>query len=130
MSAPRGPGSRVEWKASQGGPLTPTMLVARSEPQWRHLATLFSLRPPLPPIDFARQMVVAVSLGQRPTGGYAVEIVGAEERDGVLHVLYLERGPRPDDFVTQVLTTPYHVRVLTRSEAPQVVFQRVDSVAR
>jgi hypothetical protein len=66
-------------------------------------------------------------VGQRPTGGYAVTIQGAAERAGVLYVRYQERRPRPGELVTQVLTTPYHVRVMPRSEAPQVVFEQVEA---
>jgi hypothetical protein len=120
----------LEWKAQHGGPRTATMLVARSEAEWQRLAAPFGLRPPLPRIDFDRQMVVAVGLGERPTGGYTVTITGAEERGGILHVRYEERRPRPDELVTQALTAPYHIRVLPRSDAGQVVFERVESGGR
>jgi hypothetical protein len=119
-----------EWKGGHGGPPTPTQMVARSESEWQRLAALFGLRPPLPPIDFSRQMVVAVGLGQRPTGGHAVAILSVEERGGALYVRYREQRPRPGDFVTQVLTTPYHVRVLPRRDAPRAVFERVDDTER
>jgi hypothetical protein len=123
-------GPALEWKALHGGPPTATMLVARSEVEWQRLAALFGLRPPLPRLDFSRQMVVAMGLGERPTGGFAVTIVGAEERRGVLYVRYEERRPRPEEMVTQALTTPYHVRVLPRSDAGQVVFERVEAGER
>jgi hypothetical protein len=116
----------LEWKGSHGGPRVPTQLVARNDAEWQGLATLFGLRPPVPPIDFARQMVVAVGLGERSTGGYAVTILAAEERAGVLYVRYQEHQPRAGDLVIQVITTPYHVRALPRSDAPQVVFERVE----
>jgi hypothetical protein len=61
----------------------------------------------------------------RRTGGFSVHILGVEERDGVLYVRYRERAPRPDQFVTQALTAPYHVRVLPRLGAPTVRFERV-----
>jgi hypothetical protein len=119
-----------EWRGQHGGPRTPTELVARSEAEWQRLAASFGLRPPLPPIDFSRHMVVAVGLGQRPTGGYAVTILGAAERAGVLHVRYQERRPGPGELVTQALTTPYHARVLPRSDAGPVVFEGVEASER
>jgi hypothetical protein len=64
-------------------------------------------------------------MGMRLTGGYAVEILGAEEHDGILTIRYRERSPRPNEFVTQAVTAPFHVRLLPRSDAQRVRFERV-----
>jgi hypothetical protein len=73
---------------------------------------------PAPAVDFSREMVVAVFMGSRPTGGFSVEIVSATERDGQLVVTYRERLPQPDAITAQVLTSPYHIAAIPKSEKP------------
>jgi hypothetical protein len=76
-----------------------------------------------PAVDFARSIVIAVFAGSRPTGGHSVEITRIEERDEELLVSYRERQPGPDDIVTQILTSPFHI-VRTDSHRGRVTFQR------
>jgi hypothetical protein len=61
---------------------------------------------PAPRVDFASRMVVAVFLGSRPTGGYAVEIVGTRPEGAALVVEWRERAPDRRDITAQVLTAP------------------------
>jgi len=59
-----------------------------------------------------------VALGERPTGGYAVEIERvAEPYPGGCRVWYRTRSPKPGEFVTQAFTYPYAlVRVAARTD--------------
>jgi hypothetical protein len=43
--------------------------------------------PPLPEIDFSKEMIVVAAMGQRPTSGYLIIIDGACEVDGQVEVL-------------------------------------------
>ncbi|MFP4643391.1 MAG: protease complex subunit PrcB family protein [Spirochaetales bacterium] len=65
-------------------------------------------------VDFDREMVIAVFMGQQNSGGYAVEVdeILLEER-GVT-VYYRERSPGAGDATTQALTSPYHLVRLPR----------------
>lgn len=56
-----------------------------------------------PDVDFARDMIVAVFLGTRPTGGFSVEIVGARREEDALVIQYVEQRPDPAAIVTQRL---------------------------
>lgn len=78
--------------------------------------------PPLPEVDFKREMVAAVFQGQQPTGGYAVAVERIEQLEDrvVIHVTAIQ--PRPEDFVTMALTSPYHLVRLPRRDLP-VEFQ-------
>ena len=114
----------AEWRGLYDGPGVFTERLARTPREWAQIQALFGVRD-APAIDFTTHMVAAVGIGMRRTGGFSVHILGAEERDGVLYVRYRERAPRPDQFVTQALTAPYHVRVLPRLDAPTVRFERV-----
>ncbi len=62
----------------------------------------------LPPkVDFTREMVLAVTLGNRPTGGYLIDIVDIELRGRTLRVLVGERSPQPGALQIQQQTQPY-----------------------
>lgn len=65
--------------------------------------------PERPRVDFSEQVVVAVVLGQRPTGGYSVEIdtAQANEEGNQIQVQYTEFVPGDGCATTQVLTSPY-----------------------
>jgi hypothetical protein len=53
--------------------------------------------------------VIAVFLGTRPTAGFSVTITAIAQDSGKVVVEYVERKPRPDMMVAQVLTAPFHI---------------------
>ncbi len=57
-------------------------------------------------VDFGREHLVLVSLGQKPTGGYGVTLDQSAIRDGTLELAVNVRQPAADAMVAQVLTTP------------------------
>jgi len=57
-------------------------------------------------IDWDKQMVVVATAGAKPTGGYRVEILGLEARDGTLTVKWKLHSPKPGSIVTQAFTHP------------------------
>ena len=69
-------------------------------------------------VDFKRSVVVGVFLGSRATGGYSVDITGIERRGTELVVTYREGRPAPNDMVTQVLTSPFHIVSTGRFAGP------------
>ena len=80
------------------------------EALWRAHASNVTPAPPVPSIDFASQMVLAVLMGEQLTGGYGVAVT--EARAGTantpLTVLVRETRPPKDAPVTQALTSPFH----------------------
>lgn len=73
---------------------------------------------PPPEVDFKKEMVLAVFMGEQSTGGYAVEIKDVVEEKGKLVVTVLERSPGPDSIVTQAFTNPFFVAAVKRSTLP------------
>ncbi len=68
--------------------------------------------------------------GQRPTGGYSVEVAGARvEGDRVTVRVSLE-DPPPDAIVTQALTYPYEISVLRGLSPEDKSFLFVDGDGR
>lgn len=73
---------------------------------WETVHGTRSPRPEAPEIDFGRRTVIAVAMGQRPTGGHAIDIEAIHRNDGALHVVVLETSPGPSCGTTQALTQP------------------------
>ena len=100
----------------------PTQIVVRSQHDWaalwsRHMRTPIAPPPP-PSVDFSRDMVVGLFMGERPTGGYAIEITRIERTDQGLSVHYRTSLPDPSAIQTQALTQPFHLVTVPRVDDP------------
>jgi hypothetical protein len=106
----------------------PLQLVIRTQDEWNAFWKQHSSidTNPLPAsiIDFNREMVVGIFLGEKRTGGYEVEIVGAERSDSALYFYYRKKSPLPGGMVTQALTQPFHLVKIAKYENLQVIFRR------
>lgn len=97
---------------------------ARTEAEWTALWKKHNFDKPVPRVDFSKEIVVAVFMGSRPTAGFEVEIMSAEERDGALVVAYREAAPKAGAVSAQVLTAPYHIAAVPKASGP-VRFQKL-----
>jgi len=70
------------------------------------------------PVDFTKEIVAAVFLGTRPTGGHSVEIVSSRREGNALIVEFVEHRPPADAIVTQALTSPFHIVRLPKPDGP------------
>lgn len=87
---------------------------------WQAAAGIIVPTPPAPEVNFSQDMVIAASLGQRPTGGYAVAIDAVYEAQGQLFVVVSEMAPAPGSIVTQSVTAPVVAVSTPRSDATVV----------
>jgi hypothetical protein len=83
----------------------------------------------LPRVDFEAEIVVAVFLGERRTGGHAIEVSKVEEHPETaqLKVYYREIAPPRNAIVTQALTQPFHIVKLGWKTDALVIFLPSDS---
>jgi hypothetical protein len=70
-----------------------------------------------PEVDFATDLVVLAALGQRPSGGYDMDVRRAELRDGRLTVEVVETAPGPNCVTTMALTQPVELVALRAARA-------------
>ena len=89
---------------------------------WKGLARPGQWLPPLPEIDFTKEMIVVSAMGQRPTGGYLIVIDGACEMDNQIEVFIDSVESVKCIGVTDSLTYPADAVRLPRSDLP-VVFR-------
>lgn len=74
------------------------------------------------------EYIIFVGLGEKPTGGYAIEVKRIEDVEGITKILVEEIEPGVDDVVTQALTYPYTiVRAKGITENFEVVNQKGES---
>jgi len=109
-------------KGLASGVAQPTQLVVRSQNDWaalwsRHMRTQVASPPP-PSVDFSHDMVVALFMGERPTGGYAIEVTRIERTAQGLTVHYRTSRPDPSAMQTQALTQPFHLVTVPRVDDP------------
>lgn len=90
---------------------------------WEQLHADRNSVPDRPTVDFETQIVVAVVLGERPTGGYgvAVDEVLTTESGTPIQVRFTESIPGDGCPATQALTSPY-VLATVEAQGGEVTF--------
>ena len=74
--------------------------------------------PPAPSVDFATQMVVVASMGQRSSGGFTISIEAVSENDQGILVRVRESSPGRNCIVTEAFTSPATLRIVSASNKP------------
>jgi hypothetical protein len=115
-------------KGYRSGVRESLQIVARNQAEWdglwkRHVS-IETNPAPTPGINFDKQIVVGLFLGEKTTGGHHVEIIRVEQSDGVFVIFYREKSPLPGTIVTQALTQPFHIIQLIRDDNLGVTFRR------
>lgn len=100
----------VLFESSNSGYETPDRLVVRDarrwQETWQQLHGPLGAERPAPAIDFTREVVVVIALGQRGSGGHAARVEGVVEMDGEVIVRVREWAPGAGCMSTQQMTSP------------------------
>jgi PrcB C-terminal len=76
----------------------------------------------LPDVDFSKDMVILVTLGRKNTGGYSIRVTSVEPVGNKLLISVRRTSPRPGAMAIQVLTSPFDMVVVPKSDlAPEFV---------
>lgn len=76
----------------------------------------------IPQIDFAKQRVVAVFLGQRNSGGHSIKVKEVNEKENKIHVMVDKMGPKPGENATMAITNPYSIVKINSTK--EIVFNK------
>ncbi len=106
---------------------TPVMqiLVIRDTDAWqRFWKAAFGNMGMAPPVDFTQYLAAVVLLGEKPTAGYSVQVVSAENINNRLQINYRVASPPVGGVTAQVISSPYAIAILPISPQP-VVFNNL-----
>lgn len=96
---------------------------------WQGIVAGVSPQPPVPPIDFTRHMVLAATMGNRSSGGYAIGIDSVFLSGSTLYAVVRSTAPGSDCGVAAVLTAPATAVRVDRRTGPVRFVERSESVA-
>ncbi|MDX6383034.1 MAG: hypothetical protein QOK48_607 [Blastocatellia bacterium] len=108
------------WKQIYSGPISFSWTGPGSE-------KVPNLPPPLPQIDFSHNMLLVVTMGSEPNGGYAIVVDGVYEHANQLEVVVRNVSPGRSCFTAQVETQPVDIVEVEKREG-SVIFRDVDIV--
>ena len=111
-------------KGEASGHQEAKQVIIRTAAEWKALWQEHSPTQKMPAVDFAKDMVVGVFLGSRPSAGYEVEIVNVRTEQNNLIVEYAQKQPGRGTMAAQILTEPFHL-VSVPKHAGTVRFVRV-----
>lgn len=75
---------------------------------------------PIPKIDFNKELVIALFLGEKPSGGYSIYVSSIEETKNEFHVFIKESTP--EGMVATVMTQPFYFCKISRIEK-KIIFK-------
>jgi hypothetical protein len=105
-----------------------TRRVIRSEEEWAALwDSIYARRTPTPPrpaVDFTESVVVVASLGERSSGGYAIDVTDVYRTSSELHVIVREASPDRSCVTSAAITQPVVAVSVPSSEAVTFVERR------
>src|SRR5688572_26162398 len=96
-------------KGDVSGQQTAKQVTVRTPAEWKALWKDHAPTEKMPSVDFARNMVVGIFLGSKPSAGHEVEIVGVRMQEKDLIVEYVQKQPGRGTMAAQILTEPYHL---------------------
>lgn len=102
-------------------------LVIRNRTEWSELwqnHARMQTGTAIPEVDFEREMVIAVTLGRRSTGGYGIEITRVERMGNGIRVEVTRTAPAPGAMTIQALTAPFHFVAVPTSDLPVSFFRK------
>jgi len=118
-----------------GGPLAwapstndygPQCLIVRSHAAWAKIADTFSMNPArnapdgekrLASVDFTRESIVAVTLGEVGSTGFDIELQRIEAGPPIKLVMKSTR-PAPDQQTGAMMTHPFHLVIIESASLP------------
>jgi hypothetical protein len=107
-------------RGEQSGIHEPRQVVIREQQAfaalWAEHVGFVTPPPPLPEVDFVTEQVVGIFVGMRSSSGYRVEITACRQAADRRIVEYVESQPPPGAITLAVMTSPFHLVKMPRSE--------------
>lgn len=85
---------------------------------WNRIVSNHGPKPPVPEIDFAKEMVLVAAMGTRATGGFSIEIEAVDRDSSSITASVRKRSPGNTCGTTAALTAPVAIVRIPRSDKP------------
>ena len=85
---------------------------------WHRVHARVQPVPPLPTVDFARDMVILAAMGTRRSGGYGIRVDSAYDAGEFVEVVVWRSAPGAGCLVTAALTQPVDVVYIPARRVP------------
>ncbi len=92
--------------------------IINSQSEWD---TIFSDAAVEPSVDFENQTAIAVVMGQKPSGGYAINLQQIKVTDEKIEFMVKEKAPGKNCVVPLALTNPYQIIAIEKTEK-EIIF--------
>lgn len=110
---------------ARAGRKEPGCAVVTTAAEWERLWSELWQPGERPAVDFSRYVVLAVFAGEKPTGGYRVDIVAVRAAVPDIDAVVRQDRPRADQFATLAFTYPGHLVLVERQMLESLGVQRV-----
>jgi hypothetical protein len=113
-------------KGGFSGMQQPGQLVITNQQQWQKVWAQHSAgrtAQPLPEVNFEKETVVFVAMGQKRTGGYTVKIDSAEKSGDKTIVHVSTKSPGKGAMTTQVITAPFAAAAIDGKGKVEIVVE-------
>jgi len=108
-------------KGTYSGVTERMAVVVTDEQAWQKLWQQHASRavpaPPAPAVDFSKESVLVVYMGEKNSGGYSIEVTGVQKENGKLAVSVRQTSPGPGTMTTMALTQPFHMVRIPKVQA-------------
>lgn len=109
----------------------PQRLVVRDASTWPQAWSSIwrgtSPEPPIPQVDFGREIVVVAAMGERLTGGFTILIDSALEGTSGISIRIRSISPGSGCATTQALTQPVDIARVPRRDGPVTFDERLET---
>src|SRR5687768_10383188 len=96
-------------KGEVSGQQLAKQVTIRTAGEWKALWNEHAPTEKMPAVDFAKNMVVGIFLGSKPSAGHQVEITGVRTQDKDVIVEYVQKQPGRGTMAAQILAEPFHL---------------------
>ena len=127
MSAQATPApSRTIEKGDQSNIDAARQVLVRTDAEWTALWRQHSPDRAKPKVDFSKEMVVGLFMGSRSNAGFSTAVTTTTAANSALIVKYTETIPAPGAITAQILTFPYHLVAIPKSDVKDVKFEKAE----
>lgn len=98
-------------------------LVIKSDTALQLVYNRIATKESVPQINWDENQVILLTLGQKNTGGYSIEVDRLVHTSREIMVYYKTSGPKQGERVTQALTAPYVLFAIDNKKDLPVVFK-------